>query len=273
MDADSVKKYSSGLSLGLAPAVPRAGRPPVLGLVARREVPARLLLSREFAPLSGVCAPSLTLALSCVVSRLTVSRRTELKASLTGPSFRRRLSQDHPSCSSIASHALLWRLTPSAAPGVLKTRLARVRGHSFPETGPVTAEVTLGPCCTFCNDTEEELAVADSVQKYISGACPVLGLVLAVPWAGRPPVLGLVALAGGARVLLFGSLHNRRLRTTSYWCRPCCRFLCRARFMASTPSVLQQSRTLRCGVPAGSPADGASDLVSMSLTRPFIRPH
>ena len=30
--------------------------------------------------------------------------------------------------------------------------------------------------------------------------------------------------------------------------------LCRARFMASTPSVLPQRRTLRCGTQAGSPA-------------------
>ena len=39
-----------------------------------------------------------------------------MEASLTKPSFGRSLSQDHPSCSSIASHDLLWRRTPSTAP-------------------------------------------------------------------------------------------------------------------------------------------------------------
>ena len=52
------------------------------------------------------------------------------------------------------------------------------------------------------------------------------------------------------------------------------------RFIASTSLVLQQSRTLRCGVQAGSLAgpsvacrpSGASHLVSMSLTRLLTRP-
>ena len=40
---------------------------------------------------------------------------------------------------------------------------------------------------------------ADSVKK-ITAACPVLGLEPAGLWVSRPPVLGLVALAGGARL-------------------------------------------------------------------------
>ena len=43
------------------------------------------------------------------------------------------------------------------------------------------------------NAQTEELL---KVKKY-SCACPVLGLVSAFPWAGRPPVLGLVAWQGG----------------------------------------------------------------------------
>ena len=43
-----------------------------------------------------------------------------------------------------------------------------------------------------------------SKLKSTTAACPVLGLVPAVPRAGRPPVLGLVARQGGpAPLLLF----------------------------------------------------------------------
>ena len=51
--------------LVLVPAVSWDGRPPVLGLVARRGVPA-------LAPLTGDCAQSLTLVPSCHVSRFPV---------------------------------------------------------------------------------------------------------------------------------------------------------------------------------------------------------
>ena len=50
------------------------------------------------------------------VSRLPLSQQgVNKKASLTGQQFTKCLSQDHPSCSSIVSHALLWRRTPSTA--------------------------------------------------------------------------------------------------------------------------------------------------------------
>ena len=62
--------------------------------------------------------------------------------------------------------------------------------------------------------TEEPL----NVKKY-SGACPVLGLVPAVSWDGRPPVLGLVVRRGvPAPLLLFLGVCSPHgsLRTESH---------------------------------------------------------
>ena len=44
-----------------------------------------------------------------------------------------------------------------------------------------------------------------TVFRKVSAACPVLGLVPAGLWDSRPPVLGLVALAGGCPPDLSGT--------------------------------------------------------------------
>ena len=100
-----------------------------------------------------------------------------------------------------------------------------------------------------------------------------------------PPFLGPVArqfLGWSPRnpAPLHGGLAPRETtHRVSLWCLPCRRLLCRARFMASTPLVLQQSRTLRCGVQAGvsrrtrAVSDETAHAPSLSQRVPAVLQH
>ena len=87
--------------LGLEPAVPRGGRPPVLGLVARRAVPAHLLLFTVSLLFLRENAHRVSLLCLSASSAGFLTCRTYLVGRGS-----RRLT---PLCSSIASDALLWR--------------------------------------------------------------------------------------------------------------------------------------------------------------------
>ena len=162
----------------------------------------------------------------------------------------------------------------------------RKENHSHEPAGQrrtTNCEGDLGQVTLQGNAQAEE---PHKVKKY-SCACPVLGLVPAVPWASRPPVLGLVAQRG---VPAHSLLHSWEIaERVPLSCLPassagflsCRRYLVARGSWRLTPfGCSQQSRTLRCGVKTASLAGpsaarrppGASHLVSMSRTGPLRRP-
>ena len=157
------------------PAVPWAGRPPVLGLVTRRGVPAPLLLFSGVCP-TGDCEQSLTLVPT--LPQTPLSRKVHGVIAIVAPEeshallrraggVSRRTIRCMPStcCQSPVEHVSDETAhTPSLSHRVLAVLQHCVRRFAvasnaehgsvqrsapFLEPGLVTTGVTAGPCCTF----------------------------------------------------------------------------------------------------------------------------